>query len=158
LVYNIGQPEKSNPYSFNKVDIYCYNMNMETKKTSEALSIIKLTWKPVTAGILEIVTGAIGMVGGLYLVVLTSLFKVIHEIVRLDPMIINRVEQIISNIIALPFVVVFIGIAAIIGGVYSLQRRIFGLALAGAICACVIFPVFGLPAIIITAFAKDEFN
>jgi hypothetical protein len=131
---------------------------METNRTNEALTIIKRTWKPITAGILDIVTGAIGMVGGLYLVVLTSLFRVIHEAMNLDPTILTRVEQIIANIIALPFVVVFIGIASIIGGVYALQRRIFGLALAGAICACIIFLPFGLPAIIITAFAKDEFD
>lgn len=119
---------------------------------------MKLTWKPIMAGILDIVGGAIGMVGGLYVVALTSLFRVIHEFVHMDPYVIDKVEQIISNIIALPFVVVFIGIVAIIGGVYALQRRIWGLALAGAICSCVVFPFFGLPSIIITALARDEFN
>jgi len=119
---------------------------------------MKLTWKPIMAGILDIVGGAIGMVGGLYIVALTSLFRVMRDFVRLDPLLIQRVEQIISSIIALPFVVVFIGIVAIIGGVYALQRRIWGLALAGAICSCVVFPFFGLPSIIITALARDEFN
>ena len=119
---------------------------------------MKLTWKPIMAGILDIVGGAIGMVGGLYVVALTSLFRVIHEYVRLDSHIVDRVEQIISSIIALPFVVVLIGIIAIIGGVYALQRRIWGFALAGAICSCIVFPFFGLPSIIITALARDEFN
>jgi hypothetical protein len=119
---------------------------------------MKLTWKPIMAGILDIVGGAIGMVGGLYVVALTSLFRVIHQYVQLDPNIVTRVEQIIQSINALPFVVVFIGIIAIIGGVYALQRRIWGLALAGAICSCMVFPFFGLPSIIITALARDEFN
>ena len=120
--------------------------------------ILKLTWKPVMAGILDIIAGAIGMVGGLYFVVLSQLFRSIHEILRLDPAIIQRIEQIISSIIAVPFMLVFIGIVSIIGGVYALQRRIWGLALAGAVSACIVFPFFGLPSIIITAFARDEFN
>ena len=106
---------------------------------------MKLTWKPIMAGILDIVGGAIGMVGGLYFVALASLFKVIREFVRLDPHVIARMEQIIQDIFAVPFVVVFIGIIAIIGGVYALQRRIWVLALAGSICSCIVFPFSDCP-------------
>jgi hypothetical protein len=119
---------------------------------------MKLTWKPILAGILDIVAGAIGMVGGLYFVVLTSVFRTLHEIMQLDPYVIQQTEQLISRLFAVPFVLVFIGIISIIGGVYALQRRIWGLALAGAICSCIVFPFFGLPSIIITALARDEFN
>ncbi len=119
---------------------------------------MKLTWKPIMAGILDIVSGAIGMVGGLYFVVLTSLFRSMHEILRVDPIVIEQTEQIISKLFAIPFVLVFIGIISIIGGVYALQRRIWGLALAGAICSCIVFPIFGIPSIIITGLAQEEFN
>lgn len=119
---------------------------------------MKLTWKPVMAGILDIVGGAIGMVGGLYVVVLSSLFRTMRELINIDPHVVLTIERVISSIIAVPFVVVFIGIAAIIGGVYALQRRIWGLALAGSICSCIVFPFFGLPSIIITALAREEFN
>ena len=54
--------------------------------------------------------------------------------------------------------VTIIGIAAIIGGVYALQRRIWAFALAGSILSCMVFPIFGLPAIIITVIARDEFS
>ena len=119
---------------------------------------MKLTWKPTMAGILDIVSGAIGMVGGVYFVVLTSLFRTMHEIMNVDPIIIEQTEQIISRLFAVPFVLVFIGIISIIGGVYALQRRIWGLALAGAICSCIVFPIFGLPSIIITGLAQEEFS
>lgn len=119
---------------------------------------MKLTWKPIMAGILDIVGGAIGMVGGLYVVALTSLLKVINEAFHVSPMFLQKLEQVISSIIAVPFIVVFIGIISIIGGVYSLQRRIWPFALAGAISSCIVFPFFGLPSIIITAFARDEFS
>jgi len=110
------------------------------------------------AGILDIVSGAIGMVGGVYFVVLTSLFRTMHEIMNVDPIIIEQTEQIISRLFAVPFVLVFIGIISIIGGVYALQRRIWGLALAGSICSCLVFPIFGLPSIIITGLAQEEFS
>jgi hypothetical protein len=119
---------------------------------------MKLTWKPTMAGILDIVAGAIGMVGGVYFVVLTSLFRTLHEVLLIDPIVIGQTEQIISKLFAVPFVLVFIGIISIIGGVYALQRRIWGLALAGAICSCLVFPIFGLPSIIITGLAQEEFS
>jgi hypothetical protein len=119
---------------------------------------MKLTWKPIMAGILDIVAGAIGMVGSVYFVVLSSLFRTIHETMGLDPAVILQTEQLIAKLFAVPFVLMFIGIISIIGGVYALQRRIWGLALAGAICSCIVFPFFGLPSIIITALARDEFN
>jgi len=110
------------------------------------------------AGILDIVAGAIGMVGGVYFVVLTAVFRTIHEMMRLDPSVIQQTEVLMSKLFAVPFVLVFIGIISIIGGVYALQRRIWGLALAGAICSCIVFPFFGIPSIIITALAREEFN
>lgn len=119
---------------------------------------MKLTWKPIMAGILDIVGGAIGMVGGLYIVALTSLFRVINNIFHVNTVFLQQLEQVVSGIIAVPFILVFIGIISIIGGVYSLQRRIWPFALAGAISSCIVFPFFGLPSIIITAFARDEFN
>ncbi len=119
---------------------------------------MKLTWKPVMAGILDIVSGAIGMVGGVYFVILTSLFRSMYEILHIDPAVIEQVEMLVSRFFAIPFVLVFIGIIAIIGGVYSLQRRIWVLALAGSICSCIVFPIFGLPSIIITGLAQEEFN
>jgi hypothetical protein len=131
---------------------------MQKQKLSEAPDTPKLTWKPVMAGILDIAGGAIGMVGGLLLVVLSSLFQVIREVLLLDPAVILKIQQAISSLIAVPFVYSFVGIVSIIGGVYALQRRIWPLALAGAISSCIVFPFFGLPSIIITALARDEFN
>lgn len=119
---------------------------------------MKLTWKPIMAGILDIVGGAIGMVGGLYIVGLTSLFQVLREDFHMSSDFLRSWEQAVSSLIAVPFIFVFFGIASIIGGVYSLQRRIWPLALVGAISSCVVFPFFGLPSIIITALARDEFN
>lgn len=119
---------------------------------------MKLTWKPIMAGILDIVSGAIGMVGGIYFVILSTMFRTIHEVMGLDPLVIQQTEQLISKLFAIPFVLVFIGIVSIIGGVYALQRRIWPFALAGAISSCIVFPIFGIPSIIITGLAQEEFS
>ena len=124
---------------------------------------MKLTWKPIMAGILDIVAGAIGMVGGIYFVMLNWIFNAIKETLRFNPEIVQPaviqwVEQMFSTLFAVPFVFVFIGIVSIIGGVYALQRRIWVFALAGAIGSCIAFPFFGIPSVIITSLAKDEFN
>lgn len=110
------------------------------------------------SGILDIVSGAIGMVGGVYFVILSQIFRSLQEIWKLDPLVIQQTEEIINRIIAVPFIMVFIGIICIIGGVYALQRRIWVFALAGGIASCIVFPVFGIPAVIITALAREEFK
>jgi hypothetical protein len=109
------------------------------------------------AGILDVVSGAIGMVGSLYFFILSQLFRTIHEVLKIDPQVIQKTEETISRIIAIPFVLVFVGIISIIGGVYALQRRIWILAFIGALASCIVFPVFGIPALIITSLAREEF-
>ena len=50
-----------------------------------------------------------------------------------------------------------VGIVAIVGGVYAIKRRLWGFALAGAICSLVAFPL-GVPAVILIARSKAEFK
>jgi len=53
-----------------------------------------------------------------------------------------------------------LGAMAIIGGTYAIRRRLWPLALAGAICA--LFPpqvgILGILAIVFVVLGKDEFN
>jgi hypothetical protein len=116
------------------------------------------------ASILDIMAGAIGMVSGIAFAMLKLFFDTVNkEVLRFNPQIIQPamikwVENMFSTLFAVPFVLVFIGIVSIIGGVYALQRRIWVFALAGAISSCIAFPFFGIPSVIITSLAKDEFN
>jgi hypothetical protein len=50
-----------------------------------------------------------------------------------------------------------LGALAIVGGVYALKRRYWGLALAGAIAGVMIFFPCGIAATIFTAISKPEF-
>ena len=60
---------------------------------------------------------------------------------------------------------IVLGIVALIGGICALRRRLWGLALAGAICAAVLHPYIGrtalflgVPAVILVSLGKREFT
>jgi hypothetical protein len=102
------------------------------------------TWKPTSAGILAIIAGAFHVILGIVIVAIggfTFLFG-------------------LTAVFAAPFLI--LGIIAIVGGVYALRREVWGLALAGAICAFIpiIAPwnILGLLAIIFVSLGKREFK
>jgi hypothetical protein len=85
------------------------------------------TWKPIAAGILCIIAGVIGLIPAMAVALLfvgaSSMFG-----------------DIPSMIFALPIPLILFGILPIVGGIYALRRRRWGLALAGSICC----PLAGL--------------
>ncbi len=121
---------------------------------------IKRTWKPTTAGILNIICG-VGIALALILLII-AVISFYNPNIRqffppdfepppgFDPMIII---MLILIIIAMAFTV--------IGGVFALQRRKWGWALAGSISAIValggINPL-GIASTIFVVLSKDEFE
>lgn len=105
------------------------------------------TWKPTTAAILSIIAGALQVIGGIVVGVIGGTIAGLAEI----PMVTT-----IFAAIAIPLII--IGIVAIVGGIYALRRRIWGLALAGAICALIGPWFLGIPAIIFVILGKNEFE
>ncbi|HEX9896730.1 MAG TPA: hypothetical protein VGA85_03610 [Dehalococcoidales bacterium] len=51
-----------------------------------------------------------------------------------------------------------LGLLGIIGGIYALKRKYWGLALAGSIAGSITFFPCGIVAVIFTAMAKPEFD
>lgn len=109
------------------------------------------TWKPTTAGILSIIAGAMGLIVGTVIALLGGAFAWLLGLVPMVP-----------DLLTLSFIpLIILGIVAIVGGIYALRRRVWGLALAGAICAFLIPPpitVLGILAIIFVAMGKGEFE
>ena len=103
------------------------------------------TWKPTTAGILTIVAGVLNLIVGIVVATLgTTLLGPLTGFWGFG---------------AIGAPLIALGIVSIIGGIYATRRRIWGLALAGAICA--LFPppiiVLGILSIIFIAMSKKEF-
>lgn len=102
------------------------------------------TWKPTVAGILSIIAGAIQLIWGIAVAAVGGIGGALVGMGWLSA-------------IGAPLII--LGIIAIVGGIYALKRRIWGLALAGAICALV-GPQFllGIAAIVFVALGKNEFK
>ena len=103
------------------------------------------TWKPTTAGILNIIAGVTSVISGIML----ALAAGGHPMLALIP---GAVLDAVTGLL------VALGIVAIVGDVCALRRKIWGLALAGSLCSFVFFFPLGIPAIVFTAMGKGEFQ
>lgn len=117
------------------------------------------TWKPVVAGRLNIVAGVIhliGFVGVIIAIIAISSGPYIWQFApQIFPMAIGMALTIL--IIVAVFTAI-VGILPLIGGIFSVQRRQWGLALAGSIAAIFGTAVLGILAVIFTAMSTDEFE
>lgn len=109
------------------------------------------TWKSQVGGILAIIGGVIGLLASMGILIAITVLNTIWSWGLLP---INVVG--ILWIILVPMFIC--GVLAIIGGIFAVQRKKFGMALTGAIAA--LFPgwIFGLGAIVFTAISRDEFG
>lgn len=105
------------------------------------------TWKPTTAGILSIVAGVLGLIAAIVIGVIGGTIAVVEQIPGINTL---------FAAIAIPLII--LAIIAIVGGIYALKRRIWGLALAGTICSLFCVWLLGIPAIVFTALGKSHFE
>jgi hypothetical protein len=122
---------------------------------------MKKTWKPVVAGILDLIAGSVGLFAFLGLLIAVIVTGWSSCWVAFSGMIPGFVPSIL---LIIAIVVGSTSVLALIGGIYALQRSKWGLALAGSIAAVVAstallgpLPV-GIAAIVLTALSKDEFE
>ena len=122
---------------------------------------VKRTAMPTVAGILEIISGAISILAFIGIMIA---FFFIPASMTVSP---GPAEEfglwsfsILSGVfLAIGAVVMLIfSVLPILGGVYAIQRKKWGLALTGAIVVTIANLLLGIPALILTALAKDEFE
>ena len=104
---------------------------------------IMKSWKPISAGILSIISGMIGVVGGGLVVLMGDFAAESGGLLGFEPL-------------GVPTII--LGIVAIVGGIFALRRRLWIMAVIGAICAIPCMPVMGSLAIFFVAFADEEFT
>ena len=117
------------------------------------------TWKPTAAGILCIIAGTIGAVIGLialFFMWLGGAFLEFFLKIASEPN--QEIPAGPSLEAGIAIVVLIVVTLAIVGGIYALRRRIWGLALAGSICALVPLVIPGILAIIFVSQSKSEFE
>jgi hypothetical protein len=111
------------------------------------------TSKPIAGGILNIITGALGFIGAIGMFIGFSVISGWWDIPGIWGIPWFAGAIVLSA--AIPTAV--LAILALIGGIYAVQRKMWGWALAGSIAAIlVIFPL-GIASTVLVAVAKDEF-
>ncbi len=125
---------------------------------------VQKTWKPTVAGILNIVAGVTGLLGAIGVIIGIIVFVSVGSAPFLADMWrdigglgVGPNLLIIILVIAAIFSAV-LGIFPLIGGIYALKRKKWGLALAGSIIAIFGSSVMGILATIFTVMSKNEFE
>ncbi|MFV2071772.1 MAG: hypothetical protein ACC742_03860 [Thermoanaerobaculales bacterium] len=115
------------------------------------------TSKATVAGILDIIAGISGLVGGIPLLAIALIGSGVLGTLS-DPEM--RPLAILPVALFLPLALLcFVsGVLAIVGGIAALNRRRWGLALAGSIAAVFGFFPVGIAAVIFTVLAASEFR
>ena len=128
-----------------------------TMQNVQTKTPVPKTWKPLVGGIIAITAGVFDLLGTLGLTIAIAVIGtsdfVITE-VDIYPLTVSGLNAILATI------AVYLGVAgvvAIVGGIFALQRKLWGLALAGSIAAVLPFWVFGITSIVFTAISKEEF-
>jgi len=121
---------------------------------------METTWKPIVAGILNIIVGFFNLIG-MFLIIMVivaigSGILALSAFINIMPMWLSGILQGVLIIIA-----VLLGVFSalpLIGGIYSVQRKNWGLALAGSIAAILSSTPLGITSTVLVALAKNEFE
>ena len=112
------------------------------------------TWMPTVAGLLNIIAGAIGILGGLIIIILIGTLTA-------SPFLPEMRRQFFATTAAWVFFVPYflVDILAIAGGLLATRRRGWGMALAGAIFAILSLWgwLLGIGSIVFLVLSKREF-
>jgi len=109
------------------------------------------TWKPMVAGILDIVSGALSFFALVLFILGVLVFMAVGGTdlpIQLGPALVLT--------IAIPILIA--DALAIVGGIYALKRKRWGWALAGCIAAVFLSWPLAIAAIVLTVMSKDEFE
>ena len=111
------------------------------------------TSKPIIAGILEIIAGLLGLLAALSLFIVVGMTGG-----SLDTPMGPLQAPVPGLIMSSGIVTIVLAILSLVGGIFALQRKMWGLVLAGSIGALLTAFLLGIPAIILTAISKKEFE
>ena len=120
------------------------------------------TWEPVAAGTIDIVDGTLSLLGSIVVIIGIMFFVPVFGSIGPGPvpefgrwLIHGFIETLLWLVTVF---LIIVGILPIVGGVYALQRKKWGLALAGSIAAILGSAPLGIAATVLTVLAKDEFE
>ena len=122
---------------------------------------MKRAWIPVTAGILNVISGVFALIGGMAVASIpgTPMSNAIVSYYIYSTgsgaATTESVATLIIRIVAT--LLIFLGVTSLLGGIYALRRKFWGLTLAGAVFSLFYLPPLGIPSTIFTLLSRREF-
>jgi len=114
----------------------------------------------VVAGVLNIIVGIISLFGMFVVIGLLAAFSggvlTLARMAELMPLWLSGMIHGVLIVVALLLAV--LSSLPLIGGIYALQRKSWGLALAGSIVAILAIAPLGITSAVLVVMAKDEFE
>ena len=121
---------------------------------------METTWKPMVAGVLNILIGAVTLFGTFIVVIILvgigGGMLAISRIADLMPIWLSGFAEGVMVITAL-LLVVFSSLP-LIGGIYAVQRKNWGWALTGSIVAILSSAILGVASTVLVSLSKKEFK
>jgi hypothetical protein len=112
------------------------------------------TNKPTTAGILNIISGVLGILTAFGYILG---FGILTTMMGLPEM--GDVPGFVPGFILVMGIPVFlISVLALVGGIFGVQRKYWGWSLAGSIGAIIVFLPLGIASTVLTAQSRGEFG
>jgi hypothetical protein len=115
-------------------------------------------WMPLTAGILSIFSGIVGIIATAFVITVSVAFgaEIAEEVMSSFGVWNAGIPLTVIWMVAIPMLV--ISLIAIIGGSFAINKKNWVLALTGAIFAVIPTQVIGIIAIILIVISKKEFK
>jgi len=121
------------------------------------------TWRPTTAGIINLVCGTFLLIGSFAIFSMwdtppTATSFAGYVMYSMGQSGTPDISYVNTVIVVIGLACMVPGIISILGGIYSIKRQIWGMALAGSISSFMYLLFFGLPAVVLTVMSKREFS
>jgi hypothetical protein len=115
--------------------------------------------KATAGGILAIVASVLGALMGLFFLAMPAMLGSMSDIGTSGSLTPDEVSQIVVVLyVGLGIFLILLGALGLVGGIFSINRHKFGLALAGAIASSISFYPLGIVAVILVSMSRPEFN
>jgi hypothetical protein len=114
------------------------------------------TWAPSVAGMLNILAGAVGIMGGIIAIIMFNMMFSAAGSVGTA----SQHPAYYTGILVIFIVLGLIDVVAITGGVMAVRRRAWGFAMIGAVCSILSIWgwLLGIAAIVLLVRSRQEFN
>ncbi|MBU2534586.1 MAG: hypothetical protein KKD83_00260 [Chloroflexi bacterium] len=121
---------------------------------------MEATWKPIVAGILNIITGIINLFGMFVVIgLLTAFGGGILSIIRIADMMPIWLSGMVHGVlIIMAILLAVLSSLPLIGGVYAIQRKAWSLALTGSVVAILSIPPLGIVSTVLVSLSRNEFT